>query len=119
MRRPLKAHPDIVCVKVFIDLKSILHASCLAGAQIRADAAEKKLQESTAQMLAANTLAAGLEEQLKEHQSTQSYAVTAQQDYREAQQHLQLLQRSHQDLSDRFQESSTRCSQLQVQLRPL
>ena len=90
---------------------------CAAGAQIRADAAEKKLQESADQVLAAKKLAAQLDQQLTEHQSHHSHAVAAQQELRETQ--LQLLQQSHQDLSEKLQESSGRCAQLQVMPRHL
>lgn len=92
---------------------------CLAGAQIRADAAERKLRESAAQILAAQRLAAELKEQLKENQSTQSLTEGAQQELTQAHQQLQLLQESHQDLSDSFNECSSRCTQLQVLLRLL
>ena len=70
-------------------------------------------------MLIAKKLAAGLEDQLEKHQSSKSHADAAERGFKEAQQQLQLLQQSHQDLSDRFQESSARCSQLQVQLSAL
>ena len=86
-----------------------------AGAQIRAETAEEKLQKASSQLQAAKKHAAELKDRLVESDSEQDQAAAAQQDLTKAQHQLRLLQQSHQDLSDRFKESCSKCTHLQVQ----
>lgn len=80
-----------------------------------AETAEEKLQEASSQLQAATKHAAELKERLVESDSEQGQAAAAQQDLTKAQDQLQLLQQSHQDLSDRFKESCSKCTHVQVQ----
>ena len=85
-----------------------------AGAQIRADAAEQKLKDAEAQLRASGQQEAELSAGMMGSDSRQGPEADAQQERAKIGKQMQLLQQSHQDLSDRYREASSTCSRLQV-----
>ena len=85
-----------------------------AGAQIRADAAEQKLKDAEAQLRASGQQEAELSAGMMGSDSRQGPEADAQQERAKIGYQMQLLQQSHQDLSDRYREASSTCSRLQV-----
>ena len=84
-----------------------------AGAQIRADAAEQKLKDAETQLRASGRREAELSARMLDSESKQGNEANAQQELAKINKQVQLLQQSHQDLSDRYREASSTCSRFQ------
>ena len=85
-----------------------------AGMQIRGDAAEKKLEDAEAQLRSSGQREAELSARVMDSDSKQGNEAHARQELAELHKRLQLLQQSHQDLSERYMEASSTCGSLQV-----